>query len=73
MERGSVDVDGTRHSAKLAWRALALLQEELERDGVPVSRGSWVEERNLEEFLEDPFCTTKIGGTDPWPTAGLPG
>jgi len=64
MERGSVDVDGTRHSAKLAWRALALLQEELERAGVPVSRGSWAEERNLEEFLEDPFCTTKIGGTD---------
>jgi hypothetical protein len=64
MERGSVDVDGTSHSAKMAWRALALLQEELERAGAPVSRGSWVEERNLEEFLKDPFCATKIGGTD---------
>jgi len=30
IERGSVDVDGARHSAKLAWRALALLQTELE-------------------------------------------
>lgn len=31
-QRGSLDTDGMRHSAKLAWRALALLQEELERD-----------------------------------------
>lgn len=31
MERGTVDSDGTRHSAKLAWRALARLQEEIER------------------------------------------
>lgn len=30
-ERGTVDPeDGTRHSAKLAWRALALLQIEIE-------------------------------------------
>lgn len=30
MERGKVDSDGQRHTAKLAWRALAMLQEELE-------------------------------------------
>ena len=30
IERGLLDVDGVRHSAKLAWRALALLQTELE-------------------------------------------
>ena len=30
LERGLVDDDGVRHSTKLAWRALALLQEELE-------------------------------------------
>lgn len=30
MERGMIDVDGARHSAKMAWRALALLQLELE-------------------------------------------
>ena len=29
-----------RHSASLAWRALALLQEELEADGAPRSRAS---------------------------------
>src|SRR5260370_10692427 len=32
IERGTVDVDGSRHSAKLAWRALALLQTEIEED-----------------------------------------
>jgi hypothetical protein len=31
MERGTVDTDGIRHSAKVAWRALALLQKELEK------------------------------------------
>lgn len=30
MERGTVDVDGIPHSAKAAWRCLALLQVELE-------------------------------------------
>ncbi len=32
VERGKMDVDGLRHSAKLAWRALALLQIEIEKD-----------------------------------------
>jgi hypothetical protein len=40
IERGSLDDDGMRHSAKMAWRALALLQQELEDEGAPVSRGS---------------------------------
>ncbi len=29
-ERGKFDTDGVRHSAKVAWRALALLQKEIE-------------------------------------------
>ncbi len=33
LERGGIDIDGMRHSAKLAWRALALLQIELEQEG----------------------------------------
>lgn len=41
MDRGALDTDGLRHSAKTAWRALALLQEELEKgEGRPMSRGS---------------------------------
>ena len=30
LERGTIDSDGIRHTAKVAWRALALLQTELE-------------------------------------------
>ncbi len=30
MERGTTDSDGVRHSAKVAWRALAMLQLEIE-------------------------------------------
>lgn len=40
MERGQIDSDGIRHSAKLAWRALALLQLELEANGAPKARGA---------------------------------
>jgi hypothetical protein len=32
IERGATDSDGIRHSAKMAWRALAILQLELEKD-----------------------------------------
>lgn len=32
IQRGMMDTDGQRHSAKMAWRALALLQEELEAE-----------------------------------------
>lgn len=31
-EAGTVDTDGVRHSTKLAWRALAALQKEIEAD-----------------------------------------
>jgi hypothetical protein len=40
LERGGLDSDGLRHSAKLAWRALALLQLELEAAGAPLARGA---------------------------------
>jgi hypothetical protein len=32
MDRGTRDSDGVRHAAKVAWRALALLQTEIEND-----------------------------------------
>lgn len=32
LQRGMLDKDGIRHSAKMAWRALALLQKELEQE-----------------------------------------
>jgi hypothetical protein len=36
IDRGTRDKDGQRHSAKLAWRALALLQIELDEEAKPV-------------------------------------
>ena len=35
LERGTKDRDGVRHSAKLVWRALALLQLEIEAERAP--------------------------------------
>jgi hypothetical protein len=41
IDAGTLDTDGLRHTAKVAWRALALLQEEIEReDGVPLPRNA---------------------------------
>jgi hypothetical protein len=40
LERGTNDCDGVPHSAKMAWRALALLQLELEEAGAPIARGA---------------------------------
>ncbi len=46
IDRGKTDVDGLRHSAKLAWRALALLQIEIENDAKPATKDqlkTWLE------------------------------
>jgi hypothetical protein len=32
LDRGKLDSDGVRHTVKVAWRALALLQRELDRE-----------------------------------------
>jgi hypothetical protein len=39
-ERGTIDSDGVRHSAKLVWRALALLQTELEAAAHDITWGT---------------------------------
>lgn len=41
IDRGKVDEEtGCRHSAEVAWRALAMLQQELEDEGAPLARGA---------------------------------
>lgn len=35
IDRGKMDSDGCRHSGKVAWRALALLQRELDAEATP--------------------------------------
>lgn len=32
LQRGTIDSDGVRHSVKMVWRALAMLQKELEAE-----------------------------------------
>lgn len=38
MESGTMDEDGIRHSTKVAWRALAMLQKEIENDKTNTDR-----------------------------------
>lgn len=40
VDRGTIDTDNVRHSTKVAWRALALLQIELQEAGAPKPRGA---------------------------------
>ena len=41
MENGMHDIDGVRHSAKIAWRALAHLQKEIEGDKTDARTEQW--------------------------------
>jgi Domain of unknown function (DUF5664) len=54
VERGTVDTDGQLHSAKMAWRALAILQLECEANGAPVARGSEEPQPQLPQVSSDP-------------------
>ncbi len=38
LQRGTIDKDGVRHSAKMAWRALALLQKEIEAESASAEK-----------------------------------
>lgn len=44
VDRGTFDAEGIRHTGHLAWRALALLEKELEEAGCVPGRGSWFPE-----------------------------
>lgn len=60
MERGTFDTDGLRHSAKMAWRALAILQLECEESGYPMARGA--SDDSPKELYEKP--TVDAGDAD---------
>jgi len=40
IDRGAIDTDGVRHSARIAWRALAMLQLEIEAERESVDAGA---------------------------------
>jgi hypothetical protein len=60
VDRGDIDPeDGLRHSGKVAWRALAMLQEELEeQEGAPLARGARLPELENAETpaMRQPVC-----------------
>ena len=68
VDRGKIDPeDNVSHSTKVAWRALALLQEELEAAGAPLARGArepepdrgtvkWAEQDDREKWAGDWPC-----------------
>lgn len=57
IDAGTHDSDGVRHSAKVAWRALALLQEELEREeGVPLARNARAGDGETIEYKIPPYA-----------------
>jgi hypothetical protein len=45
-DRGKIDTDGSRHSAKMVWRSLAILQLEMEAEGAPLARGARLPEQS---------------------------
>jgi hypothetical protein len=57
MDAGTIDADGHRHTAKVAWRALALLQEEIEREegaALPRNCRAPEEDNNKKETHDEP-------------------
>mgnify|MGYP000205098524 CR=1 FL=1 len=68
VERGGFDAEGRRHSAALAWRALALLQEELEAEGATPGRGSRFPEATKSAEVLDTPVDRILGGR---PEAGF--
>lgn len=54
MQAGEIDTDGVRHTAKVAWRALALLEKELEAAELPA-----VDNTPAVRVYEGPYTTAE--------------
>ena len=59
LERGTLDTDGVRHSAKVAWRALALLQKEIEADEELIRKNPYFLQNEFYGSLTVPANTTE--------------
>jgi hypothetical protein len=66
LDVGTVDTDGVRHSAKLAWRALAILQLEIEKErataAVILPYGRDLEALTAQRAAHNADPTTRHGG-----------
>jgi hypothetical protein len=75
IERGKVDVNGVRHSTQVAWRALAILQLELEKAAIDAAKeNAWrLEGGQGEEFYETAYAKAQQSRADiPEEAVGLP-
>lgn len=82
MQRGTTDSDGVKHRTKVAWRALAGLQKELEAEGAPLAPGATPPavrdayadlklQLQLDQQDEDaPTASLKAGEAHPFQDAG---
>lgn len=62
VDRGRMDSDGVRHSAKVAWRALALLQREIDAE----RRGEVIAIKRVETIIPPrPYCEELPDGVVP--------
>jgi len=58
LQRGTKDTDGIRHSAKVAWRALALLQKEIEAEAKSNTMSEEEFDKILQEYRDEVFRET---------------
>ena len=61
LDAGTIDTDGMRHSAKVAWRALAMLQKEIEKEAQEEWEEEIIAQSNEEcggELGAHPLCST---------------
>ena len=63
MERGSLDTDRVRHRTKVAWRALASLQTEIEEE--KANHPAAIYRENLERHLKQNHDVVECGGCAP--------
>ena len=71
-DAGTIDPDdGQRHTAKVAWRALALLQEELEREeGAPLPRNARLPDSGGTLVAERKWTAEELAILDGAPATG---
>lgn len=64
LQRGTTDNDGVLHTTKVAWRALAMLQKELEASGAPIAPGATNVSKAAVAFEADPVLQSLIDRAD---------
>jgi Domain of unknown function (DUF5664) len=70
IDRGTLDTDGVRHSAKVAWRALALLQREIE--GERATSAATAKAPRRETFVVEVYESGPVAYSGAWFASAIP-